>query len=196
MTSEYFQLRHLALFGDAEFAVEAVDGLREDGAMRGAAAASDGAATAMEEAEGDVAFASDLVECAVGLVDLPRAGDHAAVLVGVGVAEHDLLLTVPRFEQGRVGFAGPELAHDGRRVLQIFDGLKERDGLEAGVVAIGFDADSAEAGEPEDVEDVFRAGGAADDVLADGFGGVGLLEFGDGAEGVEDLSGLVAQGGG
>ena len=60
----------------------------------------------------------------------------------------------------------------------------------------GFDADSAEAGEPEDVEDVFGAGGAADDVLADGFGGVGLLEFGDGAEGVEDFGGLFAQGGG
>ncbi len=45
------------------------------------------------------------------------------------------------------------------------------------------------------MEDVFGAGGSADDVLADGLGGVGLLEFGDGAEGVEDFGGLVTQGG-
>ena len=64
----------------------------------------------------------------------------------------------------------------------------------AGCVA--FDPDSAEAGEPEDVEDVFGAGGSADDVLADGLGGVGLLEFGDGAEGVEDFGGLRSESGG
>ena len=101
--------------------------------MGGAAAAADGAAAAVEEAERDVALAGDLVERAVGLPDLPGAGDHAAVLVGVGVAEHDLLLMVPGFEQRLVGVAGPELAHDGGGVLQVFDGLEERDGLEAGI---------------------------------------------------------------
>ncbi len=82
----------------------------------------------------DAALAGDLVQGAVGLVDLPGAGDHAAVFVGVGVAEHDLLVAVPGFEQWLVGFAGPELAHDGGGVLKVFDGLEERDGLEAGVV--------------------------------------------------------------
>ena len=88
-------MRTLALLGDAEFAVEAVDWLREDGAMGRTAATANCPSTAMEEAEGDVALAGDLVERAVGLVDLPGAGNHAAVLVGVGVAEHDLLLMVP-----------------------------------------------------------------------------------------------------
>ena len=162
-----------ALLGDAELAGEAVDGLREDGAVGGAAAAAYGASAAVEEAQGDAAVAGDLVEGAVGLVDLPGAGDHAAVFVGVGVAEHDLLAVVPGFEQGLVGFAGPELAHDGGGVLEVFDGLEERDGLEAGVgsPSVGFDVDAAEAGEPEDVEDVFGAGGSADDVLADGLRG-------------------------
>ncbi len=130
-----------ALFGDAEFAVEAVDGLGEDGAVGGAAAAAYGASSAVEEAEVDAAVAGYLVEVAVGLVDLPGAGDHAAVLVGVGVAEHDLLAMVPGFEERFVGFAGPELAHDGGGVLEVFDGLEEGDGLEAGVV--GF-ADGSE----------------------------------------------------
>jgi hypothetical protein len=43
------------------------------------------------------------------------------------------------------------------RVAQVFDGLEERDGLEAGVgvggvAAAAFDADAAEAREPDDVE--------------------------------------------
>ena len=70
-----------ALLGDAEFAVEAVDGLREDGAMGGAAAAAHGASAAVEEAEVDAAVAGYLVEVAVSFVDLPGAGDHAAVFV-------------------------------------------------------------------------------------------------------------------
>ncbi len=185
-----------ALLGDAEFAGEAVDGLGEDGAVGGAAAAAYGASAAVEEARCDAAVAGDLMEGAVGLVDLPGAGDHAAVFVGVGVAEHDLLAVVPGFEERLVGIAGPEFAHDGGGVLEVFDGFEERDGLEAGVVALravaadGFDFDSAEAGEPEDVEDVFCGGGSADDVLADGLGGVGVFELGDGAEGVEDFGGL------
>ncbi len=128
------------MFGDAELAVEAVDGLGEDGAVGGAAAAAYGAASAVEEAEGDAAVAGYLVEGAVGFVDLPGAGDHAAVFVGVGVAEHDFLMVVPAFEEGFVGFAGPELAHDGGCVLEVFDGLEEGDWLEAGVV--GFSSAS------------------------------------------------------
>ena len=89
-----------ALFGEAELAGEAVDGLGEDGAVGGASAAADGAAATVEEAEVDAALPGDLVEGAVGLPDLPGAGDHAAILVGVGVAEHDLLAAVPGSRSG------------------------------------------------------------------------------------------------
>ena len=115
--------------------VEAIDGLGEDGAVGGAAAAAYGASAAMEEAEGDSALGGDLVQRAMRLPYLPCAGDHAAVLVGVGVAEHDFLLVVPGFEQRLVGGGGPELAADGGRVAQVADGLEERDGLQAGVPA-------------------------------------------------------------
>ena len=186
-------VQHLALLGDAKFAVEAVDRLREDGAMRGAAAAAYRSAAAVEEAQSHAALASDLVERAMSLVDLPRAGDHAAVLVGVGVAEHDLLLVVPGFEKRLVRLAGPQLAHDRGCVLQVFDRLEERDRLQTGIVAVRFDLDSAEAGKPEHVKDVFSAGGSADDVLADGLGRVRLLELCDGAEGVEDLGRLFGE---
>ena len=146
------------------------------------------------------ALAGDLVEGAVGLPYLPGGSDHAAVFVGVGVAEHDFLLVVPGFEQRLVGGGGPEGAHDGGAIAEVFDGFEERDGLQAGVGVVGiggaFDADSPEAGEPDNVEDVFGGGGATDDVAREGFGHEGALEFGDGAEGREDFGGLRSEGGG
>ena len=60
---------------------EAVERLREEGTVRGPAAAADGAATAMKETQLDVALPGDLVESAVGLPDFPGGGNHAAILV-------------------------------------------------------------------------------------------------------------------
>ncbi len=193
-----------ALLGDAQLAGEAVDGLGEDGAMGGASAAADRASAAMEEAERDASFAGHLVQRAVRLPYLPCAGNHAAILVGVGVAEHHFLPMVPGFEQRLVGGGGPELAADGGRVAQVVDGLEERDGLQAGIGAVGaarradaaFDADAGEAGEPEDLEHVFGAGGSADDVARECLRDVDALQLGDGAEGVEDLAGLRGERGG
>ena len=62
-----FPVQHLALFGDANFSVEIANGLGVDGAMRGCAAATNGAATAMKQAQIDAAFASDSVEGAMRL---------------------------------------------------------------------------------------------------------------------------------
>ena len=124
-----------ALFGEAEGAVEGVERLGEDGAVGGSAAAADGASATVKEAEGDAGFAGHGVQGAMGFEDLPGAGDHAAVFVGVGVAEHDFLGMVPRFQQRGVGGGRPELAADGGGVLEVFDGLEEGNGLEAGVVA-------------------------------------------------------------
>ena len=190
-------IEDFALLGEAEFAGEGVDGLGEDGTVGGTAAASYGASATVEEAEVDAAITGDLVEGTVGFVDLPGAGDHAAVLVGVGVAEHDFLAVVPGLEEGLIDVAGPDLAHDGGRVLEVFNGFEEGDGLEAWVgvcrVVGGFDLDSSETGEAEDVEDVFGAGGSANNVEADGLGSVGVLEFRDGAEGFDDFSRLGRQ---
>ena len=52
-------VEHLALLGEAELAGEAVERLREDGAVRGAAAAAYGAAAAMEEPQRDAALPRD-----------------------------------------------------------------------------------------------------------------------------------------
>ena len=70
---------------------------------------------------------------------------------------------------------------------------KSGTGCRPGSIPAGFNANSAETRKPEDVKHIFGAGRSADDVLANGFRRVGLLQFGDGAKGVEDLSGLLAQ---
>ena len=90
-----FEVEHFALLGDAQLAVEGIDGLGEDGAMRGSAAAAHRAAAAMEEAQLDARLARHHMQIAMRAEDLPGRGQHAAVFVRVGVAEHDLLPVVP-----------------------------------------------------------------------------------------------------
>ena len=193
-----FPVEDFALLGETEGAGEALKRLGEDGAVGWAAAAADGAPAAVEETELDAGVAGRLMEGAVGLEDFPGGGEHAAVFVGVGIAEHDFLGAVPGGEQGLVGGAGPELAADLGGVLEIGNGLKEGDGLKAGVrifVAQGcccaFHGDAADPGETDDVEDVGDGGGAGDDVAGERFRRLGALEVGDGAEGFEDFGGLV-----
>ena len=84
-----------ALFGDANLALEGADRLGVNGAMCRAAAASDRAAAAVKEAQMHAAFARHLMQGAVGAEDLPCAGQHAAVFIRIGVAEHDLLAPAP-----------------------------------------------------------------------------------------------------
>ncbi len=112
---------------------KAVHGLGEDGAMRGPATAADGAAAAVEEAQLDAGLARHHVQIAMRAEDLPGAGEHAAVFVGVGVAEHDLLPVVPGGEQLAIVGAAPELAANGGRIAQVVDGFEERDRHQAGI---------------------------------------------------------------
>ena len=130
-----FEVEHFALLGDAQLAVERVEGLGEDGAMRGSAAAAHRAAAAVEEAQLDAGFARDHMQVAMRAEDLPRGGQHAAVFVRVGVAEHDLLPVAPTGEEFAVVGTAPELAADGGRVAQVFDGFEERHRHQAGIDA-------------------------------------------------------------
>ena len=68
-----FEVEHFALLGDAQLAVEGVEGLGEDGAMRGPAAAAHRAAAAVEEAQLDAGLARHDVQIAMGAEDLPGA---------------------------------------------------------------------------------------------------------------------------
>ena len=63
----------LALLGDLDLALEGAPGLGEDRVVRGAAAAADGAAAAVEEAQPYAVAVGDVAQAALGAVDLPLA---------------------------------------------------------------------------------------------------------------------------
>ena len=72
-------------------------------------------------------FVEEFDEGNLGAVQLPVAGEDAAILVAVAIAQHDVLLTTAALHQCRCHAGqGIELAHDGRGVAQVFDGFKQR----------------------------------------------------------------------
>jgi hypothetical protein len=81
----------LALFGQADLAVHGARRLRQDRLVARAAAAADGAAAAVEQAQAHAGALEDLDQFQLGLVQLPVRGQEAAVLVRVRIAEHDFL---------------------------------------------------------------------------------------------------------
>ena len=106
----------LALLGHLDLALQRAPGLGEDRVVRGAAAAADGAAAAVEEAQPYAVAVGDVAQPALGAVDLPLGGGDAAELGGVGVAEHDLLDVAAQGDEPPVGGVGEHLVEDaGRR---------------------------------------------------------------------------------
>ncbi len=75
-------------------------------------AAADRAATTVEEPQFYSMFLSCVVQLAMGFVELPCAGEHASVFVGVGVAQHDFLPSSPGIEQRLILGMTPDGAHD------------------------------------------------------------------------------------
>ena len=56
----------------------------------------------MKDREMDLAFASNAMQLAVGLVDLPQAGEHSSILIAIGISQHDFLIALPGIEQARI----------------------------------------------------------------------------------------------
>ena len=62
----------------------------------------------------------------LGLVQRPVGGQVAAVLVAIGIADHDHLLVAARAEVAAVDVQAKELGQDARGGLQVIDRLKQR----------------------------------------------------------------------
>ena len=156
--------------------------------MRRAAAASDRAAAPMEQAQADAAVARHLVQSPMGAENFPRAGEHAAVFVGVGVAQHDFLGVVPGGEQLAVARRAPQLTADARRVAQVLDGFEERHGHQARIAAATGDFHAAQPRQPDHGGYVLHRRRTADDVVPDRFGSASGLDFRDHAEGFDHVA--------
>ena len=88
---EIFSGNDLALFGDADARLHGARGLRQDRLVARAAAATDRPAAAVKYPQLDAAALEHIDQRHLGLVELPARRQKAAVLVAVGIAEHDLL---------------------------------------------------------------------------------------------------------
>ncbi len=138
-----FPVEYFALLGDANLAGKTARRLGENGGMSRPAAAADRAAAAMEESQLHSAFLRGAMQLAMRLIEFPRAGEHAAVFVGVGVAEHDFLPASPGIEQRLISGIAPEAAHDAAGGAQRINGFEQRHGHQAGIVARSCDLNSA-----------------------------------------------------
>ena len=127
-------VEHFALLGDANVAGETSRGLREDRGVSGTTAATDRSATAVEQAKLHSVFLRRAMQFAMSFVEFPRAGEHAAVFVGVGVPEHDFLPASPGIEQRLIFGIAPEAAHDGAGGAERVDGFEQRHRHQAGIV--------------------------------------------------------------
>ena len=88
-------IEHLTLLGDLDFSGEGSRRLSNNGSMRGATAAPYCSSTPMEEPQLDIELLRGFVQRAVGLVQFPRTGEHASILVGIRVTQHDVLAASP-----------------------------------------------------------------------------------------------------
>ncbi len=181
----------LALFGQADLAIHRARRLGEDGVEARPAAASHRAATAVEQPQGDAMLGLELLELLgqrdLGAIQLPVGGEEAAVLVAVGIAQHDLLLAAGALHQPRDAGQGIEVAHDGRGVAQVFDGFEQRRHQQLGVAVVAAQGAVEQPRlllQQQQFKQIADGLGVRDDVLADGAwaevspGAVGSVEHG------------------
>src|SRR5262249_7073855 len=110
--------------------------LSDNRTVSGSAATADGASTSVEEPQFDIAGSSQIMKRTMGLKDLPRTGEHAAVFIGVGISKHDLLIAAPGIEQTLVFRSRPEVAADLRAGAKILDRFKQRHWHDARIIGV------------------------------------------------------------
>ena len=116
----------LALLGDAHRTLHRTLRLGQDRIVGRAAAATDGAAAAVEQTQPDALVARHLRDRGLRVVQRPVRGEVAAVLVRVGVAEHDLLHVAAGGDVAAVQRHVPRRPQHRRAGLQVLDGLEQR----------------------------------------------------------------------
>ena len=172
---------HLALLGGLHPAVEHAGRLRQDRGGGRAAAASDGAATAVEHRQLHAVPVAHVSQSSKGAMDLPLGGGDAAVLVGVRVADHHLLLVAAEAQQLAIGRAGEQGFHGVADGAEVTDGLEQRHEPETGHAARHVD-EAGLLGEHGRSEDVVDAAGHRDDVALDDLVAEAVHQLADGVE--------------
>jgi hypothetical protein len=184
----------LALLGEAYATV--LHGARHgaNGLARTAATTADGAAATVEQAQVHAFPAAHRTELVLCAVQRPVRHPVAAILVAVGVAEHDLLEPAPRLELQPVYGIGEEGGHAVGAVAQVVNGLEQRHEVEGGLHAPVPQPPQARLLRQEHgLEDVAHAVRHADDAAAHGVRLDGQ-DVADGGERLEDAARRVTDG--
>ena len=124
---------HLALLGQPQRAVHRSRRLSEDGFIAWPSTAADRAAATVEEPQPNSGFACRFDEVEFGPVERPVGGQVAAVLVGVGVAEHDLLAVAAGAHDALVDRKVKCRFENRCAAVQVVDRLEQRDDADRAV---------------------------------------------------------------
>ena len=117
---------HLALFGDPQRPVHRAGRLRQDGVVARATATSDRSAATVEEPQPNSGLAGRFDQIELGAVQRPVGRQIPAILIGVGVAEHDFLAVTARAHDGAVERKVKHRFENRRATLQVVDRLEQR----------------------------------------------------------------------
>ena len=122
------------MLGDLDAAVHGLWGQGREGARHGGAApAPHGAAATVEQRPRDSRAGRRPRHLLLHAIQRPRRRKQPRVLRRIRVAEHHFLVAVPGLELASPQRVVEQRAHDARGVLQVFEGLEQRDDVEAGV---------------------------------------------------------------
>ena len=125
---------NLALLGEAHAASEAPRRLGKNGAVRAPAAASDGTAAAVEQAQGDARLAARRRKAFLRAIKRPVRREESSVLCAVGIAEHDFLqAALLRLEGSPIDLMLKHGLQKVRTAAEVLDGFKERHHVDVAV---------------------------------------------------------------
>ncbi len=165
-----FERDDLALFGHAQASADGARRLRRDRLRRRRAAPAHRTAATMEKGDGDAGLGADLSQFRLRFRKLPVRRQEAAVLIRVGIADHDFLRAALHARAAPDERQRQQFAHDRGRRAQIGNCLEQRRdrqhaGLDARcvVIEIGF------LGEEIGAEDIGDRAGHAQNERAEGF---------------------------
>jgi hypothetical protein len=153
--------------------------------MRRPAAAPHRASAPVKEPQFYSAFVRDSMQIPMRFVQLPRAGQHSAIFVGIGIAQHYLLPPVPGTEQGLILRMLPQTAHHIAGGAQRMNRLEERHRHQSWICIRACQTYSASFHQTDHIQNVVLGLRPANNVVTDRLGGISLLELPDSVEGLD-----------
>ncbi len=140
----------------------------------------------MEEPQPNSAFASGVDQGQLGAVDRPVGGQVPAVLVRIGVSEHDFLHVAAGGHHGAVERKIKHRLQNRRAVVQVVDGLEQRRNPDRTVGLVSRSVQQPDLFHQNGrLEHVRHRPAHRDDVVGNGCGTVSLDREGGGTDDVE-----------